>query len=237
LKNLTISLFVIFFFFIPSLIYGSRPLSVDDAGTVDLGIYETEVGIGYLRDKEKNGETEISLAIKHGLTERMDLGVFLPHVITNPKGESGERGMGDAELVAKFNLAREGDRIPGFSVTLGIIMDTGEENKGIGSGEINYVFNSILSKELQFIILHGNLGYTAKGKTASLGIALEYPVDERLNLVAELTGENKSDSPIEALIGASFSVRESLTLDFGIGTGLNDFSSRLNLTGGLTLSF
>jgi len=235
LKNLTISLFVIFF--IPSLIYAARPLSVDDAGTVDLGTYETEVGIGYLRDKEKNGETEISLAIKHGLTERMDLGVFLPHVITNPKGESGERGMGDAELVAKFNLAREGDRIPGFSVTLGIIMDTGEENKGIGSGEINYVFNSILSKELQFIILHGNLGYTAKGKTASLGIALEYPVDERLNLVAELTGENKSDSPIEALIGASFSARESLTLDFGIGTGLNDFSSRLNLTGGLTLSF
>jgi len=235
LKKLTISLFVIFF--IPSLIYGARPLSVDDAGTVDLGTYEAEAGVAYLQDKEDNAETEISLTIKHGLTERTDLGIFLPYMMTRPKEENGERGMGDAELAAKFNLVREGDRIPGFSVTLGIIMDTGEENKGMGSGEIDYVFNSILSKELQFITLHGNLGYTAKAKTASFGVALEYPANEKLNLVAEITGENKSDSPIEALIGANFSATENLTLDFGIGTGLNDYSTRLNVTGGLTLSF
>jgi len=167
----------------------------------------------------------------------MDLGVSLPYVMTSPKYGNGERGMGDAELVAKFNLVKEDDRIPGFSVTLGIIMDTGEENKDIGSGEIDYNFTAILSKELQFITLHGNLGYTTKAKTASFGIALEYPAYEGLNLVAELTGENKSDSPIEGLIGTNFSVRENLTLDFGIGTGLNDYSSRLNVTGGLTLNF
>jgi len=219
------------------LIYGARPLSVDDAGTVDLGIFETEVGIGYEQDKEENGESVVSLAIKQGLTERMDLGISLPYVMTSPKDENCERGMGDAELIAKFNLMKEGNRTPGFSVTFGIIMDTGEENKDIGRGEMDYDFNSILSKELQFITLHGNLGYTAKAKTASLGIALEYPAHERLNLVAELTGENKSDSPIQGLIGGSFSARENLTLDFGIGTGLNDYGSQLNLTGGLTFSF
>lgn len=235
MKNLILYLFIIFF--IPSLVYSARPLSVDDAGTVDSGIYETEVGIGYLQDKEGNGETEISLSIKQGLTERMDLGVSLPYVMVSPKGENIKSGMGDAELIAKFNLVKEGDKTPGFSVTFGITMDTGEENKGIGSGEIDYNFNSILSKELQFITLHGNLGYTAKAKTASFDIALEYPIDERINLVAELTGENKSDSPIEGLIGTNFSARENLTLDFGIGTGLNDYSSRLNVTGGLTLSF
>jgi len=234
-KNLIISLFVIFF--VPSLIYGARPLSVDDAGTVDLGIYETEVGIGYEQDKQENGEYEFSLTIKHGLTERMDLGVSLPYVIVSPKDGNGERGMGDAELTTKFNLMKEGNRTPGFSVTFGIIMDTGEENKGIGSGEIDYDFNSILSKELQFITLHGNLGYTVKAKICSFGIALEYPADEDLNLFAELSGENKSDSPLEGLIGANFSARENLTLDFGIGAGLNDNSSRLNLTGGLTFSF
>jgi len=196
MKSLILSLF--FMFCVPSLVYSARPLSVDDAGTVDLGIYETEVGIGYEQDKEENGEFEFSLTIKHGLTERMDLGVSLPHVMTSPKGE---------------------------------------ENKGIGSGEIDYNFNSILSKELQFITLHGNLGYTARAKTASFGIALEYPVDERLNLVTELIGENKSYSPMEGLIGANFSARENLTLDFGIGTGLNDYGSRLNVTGGLTFSF
>ena len=235
MKNLILYLFIIFF--IPSLVYSARPLSVDDAGTVDSGIYETEAGIGYSQDKEGNGETEISLSIKQGLTERMDMGVSLPYVMVSPKGENIKSGMGDAELIAKFNLVKEGDKTPGFSVTLGIIMDTGEENKGIGSGEMNYNFNSILSKELQFITLHGNLGYTAKAKTASFGIALEYPADERLNLVAELTGENKSDSPVECLMGTNFSVSENLTLDFGIGTGLNDYSSRLNVTGGLTLSF
>ncbi|HUW23441.1 MAG TPA: transporter [bacterium] len=235
MKNLILYLFIIFF--IPSLVYSARPLSVDDAGTVDSGIYETEAGIGYSQDKEENGETEISLSIKQGLTERMDLGVSLPYVMTSPKDGNGESGMGDAELIAKFNLVKEGDKTPGFSVTLGIIMDTGEKNKGIGSGEIDYNFNSILSKELQFITLNGNLGYTAKAKTASFGIALEYPADERLNLVAELTGENKSDSPIECIIGTNFSARENLILDFGIGTGLNDYSSRLNVTGGLTLSF
>lgn len=235
MKNLILYLFIIFF--MPSLVYSARPLSVDDAGTVDSGIYETEAGIGYSQDKEENGETEISLSIKQGLTERMDLGVSLPYVMVSPKGENIKSGMGDAELIAKFNLVKEGDRVPGFSVTLGITMDTGEENKGIGSGEIDYNFNSILSKELQFITLHGNLGYTAKAKTASFGIALEYPADERLNLVAELTGENKSDSPIECIMGTNFSASENLTLDFGIGTGLNDYSSRLNVTGGLTLSF
>ena len=235
MKSLILSLF--FMFCIPSLVYSARPLSVDDAGTVDLGICETEVGIGYEQDRKENGEFELSLTIKHGLTERMDLGVSLPYVMTSPKDGNGERGMGDGELATKLNLLKEGDRTPGFSVTFGIIMDTGEENKGIGSGEIDYNFNSILSKELQFITLHGNLGYTAKAKTASFGVALEYPAHERLNLVAELRGENKSDSPIEGLIGANFSARENLTLDFGIGTGLNDYGSRLNLTGGLTFSF
>lgn len=121
MKDLILSLF--FMFCIPSLVYSARPLSVDDAGTVDLGICETEVGIGYEQDRKENGEFELSLTIKHGLTERMDI------------------------------------------------------------------------------------------------------------------GENKSDSPIEGLIGANFSARENLTLDFGIGTGVNDYGSRLNLTGGLTFSF
>jgi len=235
MKNPILSLFIIFF--ISSLAHSARPLSVDDAGTVNRGVFETEVGIGYEQDKEENGKLELSLTIKQGLTERMDLGVSLPHVITSPKDEDGESGMGDGELVAKFNLVKERDRTPGFSVTFGIIMDTGEENKGIGLGEIDYVFKSILSKELQFITLHENLGYTAKAKTASFGVALEYPAHESLNLVAELSGENKADSPIEGLIGTNFSVRKNLTLDFGIGTGLNDYGSRLNLTGGLTLSF
>lgn len=235
MKNLILCLFAILLIY--SLVYGARPLSVDDAGTVDSGIYEVEAGISYSQDKEEKGETELSLSITHGLTDRMELGISLPYVTVSPETESSESGMGDAQLTAKFNLAKERDRTPGFSVTFGIIMDTGEKNKDIDSGEIDYNFNSILSKQLQPLVLHGNLGYAAKAKTASFGIAMEYPADERLNLVAELTGENKSDSPIECLIGTNFSTRENLIVDFGIGTGLNNYSSRLNVTGGFTLSF
>jgi len=226
-----------FIFSIASLVSAGRPLSVDDAGTVDLGIYELEIGIGYIEDRDENGETELSLSIKHGLTERMDLGVSLPYIVTTPQSGEGEAGMGDTELSTKFNLIKEKDRCPGFSMTLGMILDTGEDDKGIGAGKIDYSFNNVLTKKFKSVDLHGNFGYTAKAKTASFGVGLEYPVGKSINLVSELTGENKSDSPLEWLVGTNFSGRESLVLDFGIGTGLNDPGCRLKVTGGLTLGF
>jgi hypothetical protein len=204
----------------------ARPLSTDDAGTVEARKSEMEAGYGY-KDFGGTGQG-ISLGLKHGITEKMDLGVasgwqFDP--------DDGPEGM---EIGVKWSLLPAKESQPGVSLTF-----------GFAPGDPEYSLNGIVSQPLgEKLTLHLNAGYTVPEALADgavfWGGAAEYAVHEKINLVGEMIGEEDlSDADEDCrswLIGANAAVADFLTLDIGGGAKLSSDPGWF-LDFGITLGF
>ncbi len=206
-------------------LYACRPLATDDAGTVSKGTYELEIGYDFEKNTENSDYSNFSFCLKHGLTERLDLGVSFP-VETTP-----EKGFGEAEIVTKFAILRK-ENIPEFSLTFTFYPGTSV-----------YALNGILSKDFGKFITHFNLGYLTSNNssekiTTNYSGAIDLPISEKFNLFFELVGESNSDENIlEFLIGGSYKISESILFDTGLSKIINASNQVFKTTCGITHSF
>ncbi|UCD85879.1 MAG: hypothetical protein JSU92_06700 [Deltaproteobacteria bacterium] len=209
--------------------FAARPLSTDDAGTVDRGRFETEVGYVYTEYQYTGESALLGFSLKHGLTEKFDFCVGVPYKI------EPEEGLGGAVVGVKFALLQEKENFPAVSLTF---------FSGLGTSA--YALNGILTKEISELAVHLNLGHVATGYINVQGVttysgAIELALGERLALVGEIVGEvdaySETDDPVEGLLGGSLGVREDLAFDFGFVFGLNDVSPDWRMTVGLTYGF
>jgi len=226
-RKILISLLGILLFASP--VFAARPLSTDDAGTVDRGTFETEVGYYYVEYQYAGEIALLGVSLKHGLTEKFDFCVGVPYEI------EPEEGLDGAEVGVKFALLKEKENFPAVSLTF---------FSGLGTSQ--YALNGILTKEMGRLTVHLNLGHVATGYVTVLGVttysgAIELALGERFALVGEIVSEadnsSDTDDPIEGLLGVSLGVLEALAFDFGVGFGFNDVSPDWIITAGLTCGF
>lgn len=128
--------------------WAARPFATDDAGTVAPGTFETELGSESWSDKGT-----FSLGLKHGLTERMDLGISAGWAAW----PEAERRFENAELSAKYALVPEL-----LSMSFATALGTSE-----------YSLNGILSKGF------GDLGVNPNCALGSLSLGAEVRGDQR----------------------------------------------------------
>ncbi len=209
--------------------FAARPLSTDDAGTVDRETFETEVGHDFAKYQDAGESQLIGVSLKHGLTEKFDFCVGVPYEI------EPEEGLGGTEVGVKFALLKEKENVPGASLTF---------SSGFGASE--YALNGILTRGIWQLVVHLNLGYEATGEVGEKGVttysgAIELPLGEKLVLVGEIVGEadaySDTKDPLEGLLGGNLGVLEALSFDLGVGIGFNDVSSEWRTTAGLTYGF
>ena len=211
---------------LPGQALAARPLSTDDSGTVEAGKSEMEAGYGH---EDFGGSCRgLSLGWKHGITERMDLGVGTGWQFDPDEGAE------EVSLSLKWSLIPVKDRFPGFSFSAGFAPSGSE-----------YFLNGIVTQPLgEKLSVHINLGYTVpeayQDGAIFWGGAVEYAIHEKINLVAEAIGEEDiSDNNEDCrswLLGGNAAVTDFLTLDLGGGTRLSDDPGWF-VTGGGTLSF
>jgi len=192
------------------------PLATDDAGTVSRGGYELEAGYDSAKDAENLTNQSSAFSFKHGVTEKMDLGLALPYQI-HP---AGAEKLGAASLALKFSLVRD---IAAVSLSNEL-------------GEKDYFLNAIYSKEFSAVKLHLNAGYLSTGdetaKGAGYGLALEYPMG-KLEAVGEAQGHEGGEG--EALAGLRYRIKDALFVAGGLA---RDFShGHTRLTAGLHFEF
>ena len=232
----------------PCLLFAARPLSTDDAGTVDQGEFEVEAGLEYVKQADK--EVALSFVLKSGIFDNWDLGVELPYKFINFAGGAKTNGFDDLTVSTKYNFSEEIDILPAFSVSFSIKTDSGNDDKSLGTGKQEYAINTIFSKSLDQITLHFNLGYVNKNDlpeenlrgVLTYGLAMEYPLNQKFNLVGEISGENEcrnkfDDNLMSGLIGFNYSLTESVSYDLGTGFEISESSPDFNITTGLTFSF
>ena len=249
-SKLRIMIFIFFFSsfnFIPYS-FAARPLSTDDAGTVDKGHYEIETGLEYVNQADR--EVALSLVIKRGMLDNLDLGVEVPYKFINFAAGSKTDGFDDIKISSKFNFLEEKNVLPAMSVSLVLKTDSGNDDKSLGTGEKEYQFNTIMSKSLNNLTLHFNFGYTIKDDLPeqdlrdilTYGVAVEYPFNDKLNLVGEIVGENErrgdfDDNPMAGIIGFNYSLDDNVMYDLGLSFEISEASPDFKVTTGLTFGF
>ncbi len=197
--------------------FAAYPLATDDAGTVKRDSCELEASYDDYRDEADLASRAGGLSFKHGVTDRMDIGLSLPYRF-RPETEGR---VGAASLALKFSLVP--DRLA-FSVSNEL-------------GEKEYFLNGILSGEFGALKAHLNAGYLSSGDettagSASFGIAAEYPLS-RYAAVAELRSEEGGSG--EALLGLRYALREGLFVSAGGARRLE--AARYRFTCGFHMEF
>lgn len=227
-----------------------RPLDTDDAYTLDKGEFAISTGTVFTTDKHGDKEIDINTDLGYGITDRFEITADFPYVFTDPHNARNREGIGDIAVRLEYMFLEERGNIPAMSLDTTIKFESGDEDKGLGSGDTDYTFFLQLSKSFDPITVHFNFGYTLVGEhddeildnVFGYNFAAEYELMDRLTLVGEFLGETNSDphaedDPMEFLVGAMYDINSNFTLDAGLGAGLTDASPDVKVTAGITFGF
>jgi hypothetical protein len=233
--------------------FGMHPLITDDTGTQGKGKFQLELNYEY--DREDSGDEQedfhqIQTTLSYGSIDTIDLVVGLPYQIITTKADgvkTTEKGISDITVELKWRFfEREG---LSFAVKPGLIIPTGDDEKGLGAGKVGGGSFFVATEELDQWKFHFNAGYRRSENTADemtdiwhLSLATELQVCKWVKAVANIGAEKNSDSgddtPAAFILGGLvFPVTEYLDLDLGAKTGLTEPESDYALLSGLTLRF
>ena len=239
--------FMILVFF-SSRAWAIRPLSTDDAGTVEKGKFQIETGFDISREDNHDREIAPLITFSYGLLDNIDVGVGISYIFYRPKKGDNEDGLDDTELKLKYRILDEKEGLPAFALSATMKFPTASEKKGLGSGKADLGFNTILTKNLsKRWVVHVNLGYTLMGEHGAdnefnYSAAVQFVLSDRWCLVGEIGGVNnfnghKRDDPFSGLLGAYYLFRNDIVWDVGVEIGMNRAAPDFRLTTGFTLLF
>jgi hypothetical protein len=247
-KALSFAVLICLISVLPSSVYAVRPLTTDDAYTVEKGMFQWETGFDFTRRDNHDKVFIPSMTLSYGLLERMDMGVGSAYRFVNPSEGKKENGFGDTALKIKYRLVDQKDWIPSFAVSGALKIPTASESKGLGSGKTDFNINTIftwnLGKGLQ---LYVNLGQTFIGEHGAnnefnYSVAGQFFVSAKWALVGEISGVNnfnghKRDDPFSGLVGFQHTISDNLIWDAGLEIGMSKAAPDFRLTTGLTIFF
>ena len=239
---------------LPALAWAGHPLITDDAGTQGQGKYQLEVNGQY--DHDNGGSVEatggqMATALTYGAADTVDLVVGVPY-LWNKEMENGnemtnEHGLLDIGLDLKWRIFEK----DGMSLALkpGVTLPTGDEDKGLGLGEIGSHLFAIATKEADPWAIHANLGYIRNGNDGDertdlwhVSLAGTYALTKGLKIVGDIgvdrNADRSSDSdPAYLLGGIIYSVAENFEIDCGYKHALNQVETDWSLLAGTTFHF
>ena len=239
-----------------SLAWAAHPFLTDDTGTQGAGNWQLElqaernqldrtVDTGAGPVEQIRRITVFTPVLTYGLLENLDVALGLnrvwQRVTENSVVTNDTDGMADSTLELKWRFY-EAD---GLSLALkpGLLLPTGNENRGLGTGEPSWGVNFIATYDAKPWSFSGNVAYShvryklpldASDNRADLwrvSGGLAYPVRDDLRLVGEVgvrTNVSRHDPHLPgsngqfAMLGAIYSPTGKIDLDIGFRKRLND---------------
>lgn len=181
-------------------------------------------GLDFHSDSEET-EYDFPFLLEYGVSDNIKLSLEPNYIVLNRKGEPQERGFGELETSASWDLIEEEGKRPGISV-LGLVKWPTASSTELGTGETDYTLG--LSAAREFARWNGdlNLLYTFVGSPPgvtlqnSLEIILsgEWFCNEMFSFMAEvgsIDGAGRShgqSGTIQGLAGRESGSERSLTL-------------------------
>ncbi|MBI9020868.1 MAG: transporter, partial [Verrucomicrobia bacterium] len=212
--------------------FAGRPLAIDNADPVDVGMFEFELGAGYESDSACN-HAEIPLGLSYGLMPGVQIGVAFGGQLEERDeitGSDRKCGIGDLELSAKWKFFDETGLFPAQALSAAVKIPTADNSNELGSGEMDYDITWIASKTVgEKTGIHMNAGYTWIGEPAGeevgdvihYGVAVDYQLTEIVQWVGEVFAEKElqggTQTAVQYNTGFRWNPSETLTLDVAAG--------------------
>jgi outer membrane putative beta-barrel porin/alpha-amylase len=228
----------------------ARPLVTEDAVVAGKGITQVEVGIDYTKIDNKGEGTTLTLTPIHGVTEDTEFSLKVPYIMASPADSPNVDGWGDTSFIMKHLVFAEGDTTPAALLRMALKLPTGDEDKGLGTGDTNVGFLAAFTKNFGPATIHLNLGYTfvgdqkktSKNNEVNYGVAGEYGIGKKTRVVGEIYGLYHPDYKAEeierrALVGLTYRVDDTFTFDIAAKRGLEETSDEYGFIGGVTITF
>jgi hypothetical protein len=243
-----------------------QPFVTDDADVTDRGKFHFEFSNQFdllQRDAfPALKQNTASFELAYGLLPHVEISLEAPLIsIFNARGAGVPRrvsGLGDTNFSVKYNFLREreGSRRPALTVSGALEIPTGSTRRGLGSGVADVSLNGVLQKSLTArttyrlnggVIFSGNtltgaVGLKTRGTVYTGATSLVREFTPKLQLGAEASGALARNAglgkgQLQAQLGGNYTLRENLTLDFGLVAGRYSASPRLGAQLGFSLDF
>ena len=237
-----------------SLSFALPPFRTEDAGTTRRGTFGLELQNEFTKT-DRGNDNLTKLTLIYGLTDWIELDIDFPFLVLMPDRDQNEYGFGDTVVLSKLKILGEGGVIggnkifPDLALVPSILIPTGDEDKGLGSGEIESGFLLVVEETFWNLAGRGNVGYFATNDPASdedftdrffYGVQMDFPLfSEKLRLGSEITGEfgQGEETPLFTLTGLVFQITDDIGLNGGVELGLKDAYSSVTVIFGLTFGF
>ena len=216
------------------LCHAPPPLVTGDVPTADKGRFEWYAGVRY--QESESGQPERLLPfteLVYGISDRQELTFE-----TAGLSKDGHYGLSDSVLGTKFGFLKETERLPGIAGSFELKLPTGDESRGLGSGEFDYDLRLRSQKTWGWFTAIGNAGYTFVtdpefgGVTTStenvwlLTFGQEYEVAKRTTLLSEIYFVSREEpggpNRLAANIGFKQKVLENLSVHAAVGKSVRE---------------
>lgn len=239
----------------PAPTWAAHPYITDDTGTQGTGNWQLELMAEHNRNdrttstsdgvvQQNRKATTFNPVLTYGVLDTLDVAFGLSHArqSTTENGATSQdvNGTGDSTLELKWRFYEAN----GLSLGLkpGLVLPTGDENRGLGNGRLSWNINFILAQEAKPWTFLANVAYArARYKLpadaeanrehlwrASAGLAYDLRDDVRLVGEAGVRTNGARDDPFLpgrnghfAMLGLIYSPSEKMDFDVGVRKGLN----------------
>lgn len=209
--------------------FAPPPLVTADVPTADKGTFEWYVG-GRYQESETGRPSRLLpfTELVYGISDRQELTIEFAGLSQNR-----QFGLNDMVVGTKYILLTESDHRPGIAGSFELKLPTGDEARGLGSGEFDYDLRLRAQKTWGWFTAIGNVGYTfvtdpefgGVRQTAEnvwlLAFGQEYQVASRTKLLSEIyfvSREAPGDAHrLAANLGFKHKLRDDLTFHAAIG--------------------
>jgi hypothetical protein len=233
---------------LPSVSFAAHPLVTDDTGTQGVGGFQLELSADRMRESNDGVTSRTALiasTLTYGLTDALDIAVAVPYQRISNDGEPRVRGMSDAALGMKWRFHEQ----DGLSIGLKpqVLIPTGNEQRGLGSGKAAYGMNLLASYEIDHCTFLANAGYTYSNNVLgtrkniwNASAAVVWNALPKTRLLLDVGTYRNADPlrsrhPAFAVAGAIYSPHDKLDLDVGIRKGLNSEEADVVVGAGVTI--
>lgn len=226
-----------------------RPFLTEDANRAQKGAVGLELSWDYVAWSSGFSERIALFAAGFAPAERLEFAAEVPYLIHDFGQTHRHEGLGDLNVSMKWYIVDEREIYPAVTLKGIVKANTGDTERGLGSGAIDYVVAAAGTKTFGRFAFHAMAGHQFIGKKGNpdlqnifvYGLAVRYAMNETLGVVAEIAGNedpnrHASGSPMVGLMGMVVSLSEAVSFDAALKTGLTSTAPSWNGTVGVSLS-
>ena len=191
----------------------------------------------------------------YGILDWIETDIVFALLYLKPDSGPSEVGFGDMLVFSKIKilgddgLFNKEEFLPEIVLEPSVLISTGGEDKGLGTGNIELGLLLAIEKHFWKLAGRANIGYLASSDPSFdenfedrffYGAQADVPLfTERLRFGTELTGEfgENVGASLFSLTGFIFEITENIVFDTGVELGLKDAGSAVRAIVGITFGF